>query len=145
MRKRSKKNSNFRFGKSFFPNNLLWYVLLILIVIIAFQWRLFFKKYSKLAPTYGGIYSEKVIGNFKNTNPLSDKSTNFDKLLQKLIYSGLIDFSLATGQYEPALATFRVSGDSLLYTLTIKDSAQFSNGESVTADDVLFTFQDVIS
>lgn len=143
MRKRTRSN----FGsskKKGISKKVWWYIGLFLIIFLGVRWYSFFQSYSKLVPANGGVYTEDIVGTFNNTNPLSSESTNFDKSLQKLIYSGLLEFSPVTEQYEPGLATFRISGDALTYTLTLRDSAEFSNGDSVTTEDVLFTFQEVI-
>jgi peptide/nickel transport system substrate-binding protein len=54
----------------------------------------------------------------------------------------LIHINRATHLTEPALAkSWKVSADGLQYTLTLRKGLQFSDGQPLDADDVLFTFR----
>ncbi|MCF7905643.1 ABC transporter substrate-binding protein [Candidatus Gracilibacteria bacterium] len=107
-------------------------------------WHNFFLAHSKFVPDEGGIFTESTIGTLKNLNPLANDVTLFDRDLQQLIFSGLLRYNPVSGQIEGALADFRISEDSRTYFLTLKDSARFQNGDPVTTDDVLFTFEKII-
>lgn len=117
-------------------------VLFFIFVIVS--WENFFQATAKLVPDDGGILTESTIGTTKNLNPLSSGGSSFDRDLVDLIFSGLLEYNPITGQIEPALATFRVSEDGLVYDITLKNSAKFSNGKAVSTDDVLFTYESVI-
>lgn len=57
------------------------------------------------------------------------------------VYDGLMVLN-DDGTMSPDLATgYTVSEDGLTYTFTIGDTAYFSNGEQVTMDDVLYSYQ----
>ena len=57
------------------------------------------------------------------------------------IYEGLVKAD-ATGTYVPAVASdWTVSEDGLVYTFTLRDGVLFHNGETVTTDDVLYSFE----
>ena len=63
-------------------------------------------------------------------------------ILYNLVFNQLVNFSYATGEIEPELATeWSVSDDALTWTFKLRKDVTFSNGEPMTADDVVFTFE----
>ena len=107
-------------------------------------WHKFFLAHSELVPASGGIFTESTIGTSRNLNPLAPDQTLFDRDLEKLIFAGLLRYNPSSGEITDGLANFRISEDSKTYFLTLKSSARFQNGDPVTTDDVLFTFEKVI-
>lgn len=58
-----------------------------------------------------------------------------------LIYEGLIRENPLTGEVKPALAnSWQVSDDGLKITFTLKDNLKWSDGQPLTADDVVFSY-----
>ena len=58
---------------------------------------------------------------------------------------GLTTLNGITAKIEPALAeSWQVSGDKKRITFTLRQGLQWSDGEPLTADDVVFTYQDII-
>lgn len=137
-----KKRKRLFFGKK--KRFFIFPLFVICVLALLPFWNDFFKANSKTIPASGGILTEATIGVIRNLNPLSSDSTPFDKDLHKLLYSGLLEYNPVSSQIEPALASFRVSEDGLEYIATLKDSATFSNGKNVTADDIVFTYETVI-
>ncbi len=91
-------------------------------------------------PDYGGSLTEGVIGSPRFINPLL-ASSDIDKDLTSLIYSGLLKADSA-GKLSLDLAeSYEVSSDLLTYTFKIKGDAVFHDGTSVTTDDVVFTIE----
>jgi peptide/nickel transport system substrate-binding protein len=94
-------------------------------------------------PAKGGTVSEGVVGNPRFINPILAIS-EADKTLSSLIYSGLVKTD-KDGNIENDLAqSIDISPDGLLYTVHIRPEAAFSDGTSVTSDDVLFTIQKIL-
>ena len=57
------------------------------------------------------------------------------------IYEGLVKAN-AAGEYVCAVASdYVVSEDALTYTFTLRDDVVFHNGQTMTADDVLYSFE----
>jgi peptide/nickel transport system substrate-binding protein len=68
---------------------------------------------------------------------LSNESPN----IFGLTYEGLIGENYETGQIEPALAeSWEFSDDGLTLTYTLRENLQWSDGEPLTVDDVVFTY-----
>lgn len=60
------------------------------------------------------------------------------------IYDGLVGQNPITSEIYPALAeSWDVSDDNLQITFTLKDDLQWSDGEPLTAEDVVFSFNEV--
>nr|WP_267384854.1 ABC transporter substrate-binding protein [Cyanobacterium sp. uoEpiScrs1] len=59
-------------------------------------------------------------------------------------YEGLISENPITGIKEPALAEFwEISDDKLRIIFTLRENLKWSDGEPLTADDVVFTYNDL--
>lgn len=91
-------------------------------------------------PDYGGTLVEGVVGTPRFINPIL-ASSDIDKDLTSLIYSGLLKIDSA-GEIAPDLAeSYEISEDSLTYTLVLREDIYFHDGVRVTADDVIFTVE----
>lgn len=61
-----------------------------------------------------------------------------------LIYTSLLSTNGVTGELEPELAeSWEISPDQKRIVFTLREGLQWSDGEPLTADDVVFTFRDV--
>jgi peptide/nickel transport system substrate-binding protein len=60
-------------------------------------------------------------------------------------FEGLTDLDGITGDVVPALAeSWEISDDGKTFIFTLRDGLKWSDGEPLTADDVVFTYQDVL-
>ena len=74
---------------------------------------------------------------------LSSESTSSDVL--SMLYTGLIGTDLITGEIVPALAeSWTISADGKTITYILKEDLKWSDGEPLTVDDVVFTYNDLI-
>ncbi len=72
--------------------------------------------------------------------PLSQESPN----IFGLTYEGLINQNPITAEVEPALAeSWQISDDKLRFTFTLRPGLKWSDGKPLTADDVVFTYNDI--
>jgi peptide/nickel transport system substrate-binding protein len=85
-----------------------------------------------------------VLGEPKTFNYLlSQESTSSDVL--GLMYEGLISIDRTTNEIVPALAeSWKVSEDGKTITYILKENLKWSDGEPLTVDDVVFTFNDLV-
>ena len=66
--------------------------------------------------------------------------------LAQMIFGTLMRYNLETASYVPALAEgVDISDDGLVYTVTLKDDMYFHDGTPITADDIVFTYNNTIS
>ncbi|NJK41996.1 MAG: ABC transporter substrate-binding protein [Acaryochloridaceae cyanobacterium SU_2_1] len=96
-----------------------------------------FKQETARVPEYiTSILSEPKTFNFTQ----SQESPN----IFGLTYEGLVDQNPLTSEFEPALAeSWQVSADKLNITFTLRPDLKWSDGQPLTVDDVLFTYNDV--
>ena len=60
------------------------------------------------------------------------------------IYNGLVRENGITGELEPELAeSWSISPDRLQISFTLREGLKWSDGKPLTADDVIFTYQDI--
>ncbi|HEY9809902.1 MAG TPA: ABC transporter substrate-binding protein [Halomicronema sp.] len=84
---------------------------------------------------------DAVLGDPKTFNyPLSQESPN----VFSLIYEGLITENGLTGELEPGLAeSWDIAPDKRRIVFTLRDNLKWSDGEPLTVDDVVFTYQNI--
>ena len=116
-------------------------LLAIALLNLFFSLRNFYFNHTILAPTFGGIYEEGLVGQPVYINPLL-AYTDTDIALNKLVYSGLYKLN-ENGQITPDLADGMplVSEDQKQYTINLKRNVKWHNDKSFTANDVVFTIQ----
>lgn len=92
---------------------------------------------------FGGTLVASTIGEGPKTfNPFNSKD-NISSLLSEIMYDGLLSTDAITGQPIPKLAKdFTVDGDT--YLIHLRKGIKWSDGKPITADDVVFTWQNII-
>ena len=92
------------------------------------------------APQHAETYVEAMVGAPRFVNPLLATS-DIDRDLTHLVYSGLTRVD-ATGKLMPDMASrWEVSPDARVYTFTLEPDGRWHDNEFFTADDVLFTIE----
>ncbi len=95
------------------------------------------------APYAGGTLTEGIIGTPQYINPVLARPNSADQDLTNLVFRGLMkvntDQSIGTDLAE----SLQASDDAKTYTLKLRQNLRWSDGESITADDVLFTFETI--
>ncbi|MEM7063494.1 MAG: ABC transporter substrate-binding protein [Cyanobacteria bacterium P01_B01_bin.77] len=95
----------------------------------------------KASDTESSRLVDSILSDPKTFNyPLSSERPN----IFGLTYKGLISENYETGEIEPELAeSWKFSEDGLSLTYTLRENLKWSDGEPLTADDVLFTYNDI--
>lgn len=94
---------------------------------------------------FGGTLTSSTIGEGPKTfNPFNTKD-NISSMLSEVMYDGLLTTNPVTGQPIPKLAkSFSISDDGKEYTINLRHGIKWSDGKPITADDVVFTWRDII-
>lgn len=119
----------------------------ILILVIAASLILtivgFYYYFTKPIPISGGDYSEGIVGQPMYINPVLASGNEADADLCQLVYSSLFKYD-AEGKIILDLAeSYETDKNGLTYTIKLRKEVKWHDGESFTADDVLFTIQAV--
>jgi len=94
-------------------------------------------------PSFGGSYTEGLVGSPRFINPLLASGNDVDRDISSLVFAGLMR-SDATGNLVPDLASqYKLSEDQTEYTFELKDNLIWHDGEPLTIDDVIFTIKTI--
>lgn len=91
-------------------------------------------------PISGGVYTEALVGRISRLNPILDNYNQVDRDIDHLLYRGLVQFDSRGIPIADLAATWAVSADATLYTVTIRDGAVWHDLEPVLSDDIIYTF-----
>lgn len=89
-------------------------------------------------------YTEALVGQITHLNPVYTELSDADSDISSLIFSGLVRYNPLTKTFDEDIATHTLSEDKLVYTFTLKNGIVWQDGEEITADDVYFTYVDVV-
>lgn len=93
---------------------------------------------------YGGEFRSSVIGEGPKTfNPWESKD-NTSSTLSGIMFDGLVSTDAYTGEVVPKLAKSVDIKNNLEYTVHLRRGLKWSDGKPLTADDVIFTWKDII-
>ncbi len=93
---------------------------------------------------FGGELIESTIGEGPKTfNPFSSKDATSSSLAG-LMYDSLFTTSAKDGKIIPKLAKSYETKDGKTYIVHLRKGIQWSDGKPITADDVIFTWNDII-
>lgn len=85
-----------------------------------------------------------VVGHAESTDSLDPARgyTQTTGIINQVVYDTLVTFpDDSAASIEPRLATsWEISDDGLTYTFHLREGALFANGDPITADDVVFSF-----
>ncbi len=94
---------------------------------------------------FGGTLISSSIGEGPKTfNPFNCKD-NTSSIMSGIMYDGLLATHPITGEPVPKLArAFSISPDGQVYTIYLRKGIKWSDGRPITADDVVFTWNNII-
>lgn len=92
-------------------------------------------------PTTGGIYREGLVGNIQRLNPLLSWYNDVDDDVCRLVFSSLITNDTRGNPVGDLAVDWGISVDGTMYNIAINPEAKWHDGQPVTADDVIFTYE----
>lgn len=118
---------------------LEWFLLVSAVILLAItQLNWYSDAYSVTTFESGGTFTEATLGKVSTLNPLL-ASTDSEKSLSRLLFSSLAEDDY-TGHIGLGLAK-SITPDSTgkIWTVKLREGLTWSDGEPITAEDVLFT------
>jgi peptide/nickel transport system substrate-binding protein len=118
-----------------------WILLVLAIILFSVVQSIWYRNaYNVTAFVAGGTYSEATFGKVNSMNPLY-ATTSSEKTLSRLLFSSLFAVD-ASGHINTDLARDIKTEDSgKTWIVTLKDTVKWSDGQPVTPDDVIYTFE----
>lgn len=94
--------------------------------------------------TRGGRLVIATFGDPKTFNPITENESSSRDII-RLLFLSLVEFDWQTEQVKPGLAhAWAVEPDQKTWTFKLRKGVKWSDGQPLTADDVVFTWNDVI-
>ena len=92
---------------------------------------------------FGGELVISTIGEGPKTfNPCNTKDATSSSMAE-IMYDGLLSTDARTGEVIPLLAkSYKIEGND--YIISLRKGVQWSDGKPITADDVMYTFEDIV-
>lgn len=118
--------------------------LLFLIVLVFSGYQLFSGGELIQKSNQDTVYSEGMVGEIVHLNPVFTEFNEVDADISSLIFSGLVRYNALTGEFEEDIATHTLSEDKLTYSFVLKNDILWQDGEPVSAEDIYYTYVDVI-
>ncbi|MBU1019200.1 MAG: ABC transporter substrate-binding protein [Patescibacteria group bacterium] len=117
-------------------------VVLILLIILPPIFR--DERLSDVTKTSATLYSEGVIGEIIHLNPVFTEFNEVDSDISSLIFSGLSKYDPIEGEVTEDIATHVLDESQTIYKFILKNNVYWHDGTEVTAEDIYFTYHDVI-
>lgn len=120
-----------------------WMSLMVVIAIGLFvQIRAASSAYLEIVPANGGVFVEGYVGNVKNMNPLYS-SNSVDNALTKLMFSSLLTYNEKNELIGDLAEKWTSDEVGKVYTVTLRKDAKWHDGEAVTPEDVVYTYNSI--
>ena len=126
---------------------LRWPLLIVLLALVAIGFLLTSQQpilkpvEPVVEPATGGVYAEGLIGSMLRLNPLLDYYNNVDRDVDHLLFSGLVRFDDRGYPVGDLADSWGISQDGTVYNFSIRQNANWHDGNPVTSDDVIFTIE----
>lgn len=93
---------------------------------------------------FGGEFITSDISDPKTFNPFVSKDAT-SSAIGDMLYDGLLGTSPLKGDIVPALAkNYEISDDKTKYTVYLREGVKWTDGKEITADDVVYTWNEII-
>lgn len=94
---------------------------------------------------FGGELITSTIGEGPKTFNLWSAKDNTSTEIGSLMFDSLLTTDVNTGEIIPNMAkSIEISPDNKTYTITLRKGLKWSDGHEITADDVVFTWKEII-
>ena len=106
----------------------------------------FYYSKTKVTPTFGGTYREGVVqsNRWLTINPLYASQSDVERDIIEVVFDGLMRYD-RNGKLVPGLAKEYSTEDQRVFDVTLREDIYWSDGEEITAEDVVFTVNTILS
>lgn len=121
---------------------LFFLITLALISGISLAIKVYFN-ITKIAPDTGESYSEGLLKEPRNINPIFISANDSERDIAQLVFSGLITFNGAGETIADLAESYEISSDGKSYDFILRKNILWHDGKKFTADDVIFTVETI--
>jgi peptide/nickel transport system substrate-binding protein len=114
--------------------------ILILLTSLSYLAIGFYNKNLITLPKSGGVYREGSASYPQSINPLYAPARDIDLDLARLVYSSLFNYDETGRLQKDLIDSWQVSADAKEYSFKLKENIKWHNGNILTTEDVVFTF-----
>lgn len=123
--------------------NIFLACLILIVISFLFLTANIYLKNTKIVPASGGEFIEGVIGYPRFINPVYAITSDVDRDLTEIIYSGLMKYD-KEGQIIPDLVKeYKILEEGRIYEFSLKTDLFWPDGKPITAEDVIFTVKTI--
>lgn len=134
-----------QWGQSFKTFSILEKILFLVFLITFISSSLFlllniYNSNTISVPAYGGNFKEGLLGQPKHINPVYSSTSDTDKDITELIFSGLIKYGKNGEMVNDLIESYNFSNNGKTFDFKIKENVLWHDKKPLTLDDIIFTF-----
>ncbi|MBR2725979.1 hypothetical protein IKE87_01800 [Candidatus Saccharibacteria bacterium] len=120
---------------------LEWSLLVIVLIMLAVTQAFWFSdSYAEDTFVDGGTYTEATLGDVKSLNPLF-ATTSSEEALSELMFSRIVAVDYSGHLGDQLAQSITASEDGRTWRVKLKEGLEWSDGEPITPEDVVFTIE----
>lgn len=113
--------------------------IIIFLASIGFLAGNFYLKHTVVVPSNSGQIKEGIVGQPQLINPIYAYASDVDRDIAELVFSGLMKYDSSGGIVPDLIKDYRFTDNGQSFEFSLKENAQWHDGEPLTIDDVIFT------
>ncbi|MEI8103610.1 MAG: ABC transporter substrate-binding protein [Candidatus Moraniibacteriota bacterium] len=117
--------------------------MVVAVIAAGFWFWSLYRHFTKEVPDTGGTYTEGMLGQPLYLNPLFSQSSGPDGDMSRLMYDSLFTRDEQGQLMKEMVDDYTLSPDGMTYTMHLHQGIHFHDGQELTADDVVYTFQTI--
>lgn len=121
-------------------SKIIYCCLFVILISFGFLGTKFYIKHWQTLPISGGEYTEGLVGTAKYLNPLYSGASDVDSDISSLIFSSLFKRGKNGELINDLVESCEVGVDGKSYIIKIKPDVKWHNNNSLTTNDIIFTF-----
>jgi len=132
-----------KYIKKYLNSGEIWLLRISFVIIILsllFSGVFFYFNNLQTVAAQGGEYIEGLVGSPKYINPLYSSVSDVDNDISRFIYSSLFKRGKNGELVKDLAESYEIDKDSKIYTFSIKSGVRWHDGNNLTVDDIVFTF-----
>ncbi len=125
---------------------IIFFLLLVVVCLFSFFYTsvAFYQQITETVPAHGGSYREGIVQStrFLTLNPLYSSQSEVERDIVEVLFAGLMCYD-KEGNIVPHLAEKYETEEGRTFDVTLRENTYWSDGEKISADDVLFTIKTI--